>query len=119
MAVNGLFYVYALVADLGRAKRFYAETLGWALDTDEPGVAGFWFGTGYLLVTQDTRAPSDRIYAGGMHIAVRVDNLDGEHSRLRARGVAVTPIVARPWGERNFSFTDPDGYVWEYGQPSR
>jgi uncharacterized glyoxalase superfamily protein PhnB len=41
-----------------------------------------------------------------MHVAVRADDL-----------VDVSSIHARPWGERNFSFSDPDGYLWEYGQP--
>ena len=52
-----------------------------------------------------------------MHVAIRVDDLDAQHARLAERGVAVSPIHARPWGERNFSFMDPDGYLWEYGQP--
>lgn len=118
MAIEGIFYVYADVSDLARAKRFYGEALGWKLNTDEPGVAGFWFGTGYLVARQDERAPGERGYAGGMHVAVRVDDLDAQHARLRERGVAVSPIHTRPWGERNFSFADPDGYLWEYGQPA-
>ena len=117
MAIEGLFYVHAHVASLERAKRFYGETLGWKLETDEPVVAGFWFGTGYLVAQVDQRAASERSYAGGMHVAIRVDDLDAQHARLAERGVAVSPIHVRPWGERNFSFTDPDGYLWEYGQP--
>jgi catechol 2,3-dioxygenase-like lactoylglutathione lyase family enzyme len=118
VAIEGIFYVYADVSDLARSKQFYGETLGWKLNTDEPAVAGFWFGSGYLVARQDERAASERRYAGGMHVAVRVDDLDAQHALLRARGVAVSEIHARPWGERNFRFTDPDGYVWEYGQPT-
>ena len=118
MAIEGLFYVYADVSDLARAKHFYGELLSWKLSTDAPGVAGFWFGAGYLVARQDERAASDRRYAGGMHVAVRVDDLDAQHALLAERGVAVSAIQARPWGERNFSFSDPDGYVWEYGQPA-
>jgi catechol 2,3-dioxygenase-like lactoylglutathione lyase family enzyme len=118
MAFEGVFYVYAKVSDLARAKRFYGETLGWKLTTDEPGVAGFWFGTGYLVAGQDDRPASERRYGGGMHVAVRVDDLDAQHARLRERGVAVSEIHVRPWGERNFDFADPDGYSWEYGQPA-
>jgi len=117
MGIEGIFYVYADVSDLERSKRFYGETLGWKLNTDEPVVAGFWFGSGYLIVHADVRPAEQRRYAGGMHVAVRVDDLDAQHARLTERGVAVSPIHARPWGERNFSFADPDGYLWEYGQP--
>ncbi len=115
MAVEGIFYVYAKVADLQRAKRFYGEVLGWKLHTDEPQVAGFWFGSGYLVAGLDAVRSSD---SGGMHIAVRVSDIDAEHARLEQRGVQVSPVQRRPWGERNFSFRDPDGYLWEYGEPS-
>ena len=118
MAIEGVFYIYAKVADLHRAKQFYGDTLGWKLQTDEPYVAGFWFGTGYLIAGLDSIASGEARGAGGMHVAVRVQDLDAEHAKLAERGVAVSPIQAQPWGERNFRFTDPDGYLWEYGQPS-
>jgi catechol 2,3-dioxygenase-like lactoylglutathione lyase family enzyme len=117
MAFEGLYYVRIQVSDLARTKRFYGETLGWKVGTDEPVVAGFWFGAGYLVAVQDERPASERRYAGGMHAEVRVDDLDAQHARLTERGVAVNPIQKQFWGERNFSFTDPDGYVWSYGQP--
>lgn len=113
MAIEGVFYVHAQVADIARAKAFYGDKLGWRLDTDEPGVAGFWFGSGYLVATLDTSVQHG---SGGLNIAVRVDDIDAEHRQLATRGVAVSPIEARPWGQRDFSFTDPDGYVWEYAQ---
>ena len=116
MAINGVFYVRVFVADLARAKRFYGETLGWSLGTNEPNVAGFGFGSGYLVVVKDERPLNERRYRGGMSIAVRVDDLDAQHARLRERSVAVTPILAQSWGERNFSFTDPDDYLWDYGE---
>ena len=66
MAIEGIFYVHAHVSNLVRAKRFYGETSGWRLETDEPVVAGFWwFGTGYFVAIQDERAANDRRFAGG------------------------------------------------------
>lgn len=116
MAIEGIFYVEIFVSDLARAKRFYGETLGWKLGTDEPGVAGFSFGSAYLVVLGDTRPANERRYAGGMLVEVKVDDLDAQHARLAKAGVKVSAIDAKPWGERNFSFTDPDGYIWHYGQ---
>jgi catechol 2,3-dioxygenase-like lactoylglutathione lyase family enzyme len=118
MAIEGIYYVRVFVSDLARAKRFYGEALGWKLGTDEPGVAGFSFGPAYLVVLQDERATSERRHAGGMNVAVKVDDLDAQYARLKDRGVPVTAIQKQHWGERNFTFTDPDGYLWEYGQPS-
>jgi uncharacterized glyoxalase superfamily protein PhnB len=54
-----------------------------------------------------------------MHVAVQVDDADAEHARLRSRGVPVGDVQDQPWGERNFSFLDPDGYTWVYGQAMR
>lgn len=112
MAIEGIFYVHAQVADLARAKAFYRDKLGWRLETDEPGVAGFWFGSGYLVAVQ-ANAPRG---AGGMNVAVRVDDIDAEHRLLGERGVDVSAIESRPWGQRDFSFTDADGYLWQYAQ---
>jgi len=113
VAIQGVFYVYAAVSDVVRAKKFYGETLGFRLNTDEPHAGGFWFGTGYLVV--GAMAPATG--SGGTHVAVRVDDVPAEHARLAERGVAVGPVVDQPWGERNFRFSDPDGNVWVYAQP--
>ena len=116
MTAKGIFYVFEHVSDLARSKKFYGETLGWKLSTDEDDVAGFAFGSGYLVIHADNRGGDSRCYAGGMHVEVQVEDVDAEHARLRRLGVKVGELRDQPWGERNFSFDDPDGYVWSYGQ---
>lgn len=118
MAINGIFYVFAHVSDLARSKEFYGETLGWKLSTDESDLAGFAFDSGYLVIHAEDRARPSVRYAGGMQVEVRVDDVDAEHARLRRLGVEVGELRDQPWGERNFEFTDPDGYSWSYGQPT-
>ena len=113
MSIEGIFYVYAEVANLGRAKSFYADTLGWHLYTDEAEVAGFWFGSGYLVARLNATADGR---SGRMHVAVKVTDLEAEHARLAERGVKVGELQVQPWGESNFTFTDPDGYTWVYAQ---
>src|SRR5262245_36525284 len=113
---QGIFYILAFVSDLERSKRFYGETLGWKLGTAERNVAGFSFGTGYLVLHADSRPANLRRYAGGMQVEVKVDDAAAEHARLKRLGVEVTDLRDEPWGERHFSFTDPDGYPWLYGQ---
>ncbi len=117
MQAEGIFYVLAHVADLARSKKFYGETLGWQLGTDEAQVAGFSFGSGYLVLHQDDREAELRRYGGGMHVEVKVRDVDAEHARLANLGVAVSELRNAPWGERWFSFEDPDGYPWSCGQP--
>jgi len=119
MALRGIFYVLAHVSDLGRSKRFYQDMLGWTLGTDEPYVVGFSFGSGYLVLHVDDRPKESRHYSGGMHVEVQVDDASAEYARLKAQGVAVSELRDQPWGERSFTFSDPDGYVWSYGQATR
>jgi catechol 2,3-dioxygenase-like lactoylglutathione lyase family enzyme len=114
MSVRGVFYVAAHVADLARSKQFYSQKLGWTLETDEATVAGFRFGTGYLVLLADPAHPPSA--PGGLHVAVQVDDIDGEYARLRDAGVDVSELSSQPWGERNFSFHDPDGYEWSFGE---
>jgi catechol 2,3-dioxygenase-like lactoylglutathione lyase family enzyme len=117
MAVKGVFYVFLLVSDLARSKRFYGETLGWKLGTDEKDVAGFAFGSAYLVIHADDRPGQAARYTGGSHVAVMVEDVDAEHARLAKSGVGVSELRDQPWGgERNFYFQDPDGYTWAYSQ---
>lgn len=115
MAIKGIFYVFALVSDMARSKKFYGETLGWKLGTDENDVAGFAFGSGYLVIHAD-RNQGVPHKPGGMHVELQVDDVDAEHERLKKLGIEVSKLEDHPWGERNFYFSDPDGYTWFYGQ---
>ena len=50
--------------------------------------------------------------ADGLLVAFVVDDVDAEHDRLAAEGVAITtPLETEPWGERYFQVTDPCGVV--------
>jgi uncharacterized glyoxalase superfamily protein PhnB len=54
-------------------------------------------------------------HAAGLIVAFTVDDLDLEHDRLRAEGVAITmPLREEPWGERLFQVTDPNGVVVQF-----
>lgn len=116
MSIQGIFYVAIHVADLARSKRFYADKLGWGLETDEPTVAGLRFGAGYVVLLAAGALNDDSSRPGGMHVAVKVDDIDAEHARLKGLGVPVSELVSQPWGERSFTFKDPDGYEWSYGE---
>jgi catechol 2,3-dioxygenase-like lactoylglutathione lyase family enzyme len=116
MTAQGIFYGFIYVHDLERSKKFYGETLGWKLGTNEKDVAGFAFGTGYLIVHADTREKDKGKYGGGMWIAVKVDDVNAEHAALKKKGVKVGELLDQHWGERQFYFDDPDGYHWSFGQ---
>jgi catechol 2,3-dioxygenase-like lactoylglutathione lyase family enzyme len=119
MRVKGINCLSAYVTDFERSKRFYSETLGWELTTDAPGIAGFAFGESYFVIHSDDRGNPDHRCAGGMHAVVQVEDVDAEHARLKSLGAAVTDLRDQSWGQRTFTFTDPDGYMWVYSQPTR
>lgn len=114
MAIKGIFYVFAEVSDLARSKKFYGGTLGWQLNTDEKDVAGFACGNAYLVIhaTGNAAPPAGRT----LYVELQVDDVNAEHARLKELGVKVTDPHDQHWGERNFSFVDPDGHTWFYGQ---
>ncbi len=49
---------------------------------------------------------------GIFHVALHVTDL----ARLRDAGAPVGELLSQPWGERSFSFNDPDGYAWSCGE---
>ena len=107
MAAKGIFYVFVLVSDMARSKKFYGETLGWKLGTEEGNVAGFSFGNAYLVVHADKDSSPATRRAGGMHVAVLVEDANGEHARLQKLGVEVSFI------RRNAGRTGHEGIAGE------
>ena len=58
--------------------------------------------------------PEDQrdVPAGGVILALVVDDLEGELARLVGEGVAITmPLTVEEWGERAFQVRDPNGVV--------
>jgi catechol 2,3-dioxygenase-like lactoylglutathione lyase family enzyme len=105
------------VADVEASARFVTEHLGFrevmaadgfvSLARDDAG-----FNLIYLRTDLATFKP-ERLrghQADGLLVVFVVDDVDGEHDRLRDAGVPITtPIETEPWGERYFQVTDPNG----------
>ena len=100
------------VTDVDRAKAFYAEQVGFAVDHDHrvsdevrfvqltpPGSAcSSAFGTGLT-----DKAPGS---VGGLQLVVA--DIEAAHAELAGRGVEVSDVQVFPWGSFVF-FADPDG----------
>jgi catechol 2,3-dioxygenase-like lactoylglutathione lyase family enzyme len=51
-------------------------------------------------------------HAGGLILALTVDDLEGELARLQGEGVRITmPLTCEEWGERAFQVRDPNGVI--------
>jgi catechol 2,3-dioxygenase-like lactoylglutathione lyase family enzyme len=96
------------VADLERSLAFYTRIPGATVEVHRPGlIAILRIGQGRLGLLQ--RA------AGRFHVELEVDDLDALYEGLKQAGIEPKgPPVRHPWGERDFSVVDPDGFVLEF-----
>jgi predicted enzyme related to lactoylglutathione lyase len=103
------------VTDVDRAKAFYADQVGFHLDTDQRVNEGLRF----VQLTPPGSACSIAIGEGLTDAApgsvrgtqIVVADIHAAHAELQARGVAVGAIEVHPWGSLA-SFADPDGNTW-------
>ena len=58
----------------------------------------------------------------GIILSMEVEDVDGEHSRLKAAGLRILQdIQEKPWGERSFVMDDPNGihlYIYKSIPPT-
>ena len=117
-----LTFVTLGVADLERARRFYADVFGWTPMNDTEGVVFFRL-NGLVLalfprheLAADAHVPDEGLgariaLAHNLRSAAEVDALFTE---LRTKGVTITKWPEKVfWGGHSGYFTDPDGHLWE------
>lgn len=118
MAVRSLEVISVPVSDQDRAKRFYAEALGFTAEMDSSfGDGGMrWVmlrppggGTAITLVTWFESMPPGSLTG----TVLGCEDLEQTLEELSGRGVvfAEDKIQEAPWG-RWKTFTDPDGNGW-------
>ncbi|MGM0517539.1 MAG: VOC family protein [Pseudomonadota bacterium] len=116
--VRGIDHVSLLVADAGRAERFYREVLGLApLTRPDLGFPGAWLDLGggqalHLLELPVPDPKDGRPAHGGRdrHFALRVADTAIFADRLEAEGIAFTRSRS---GRDALFFRDPDGNAVE------
>jgi len=108
MDVERVDFVSFLTQDIGRAKRFYAETLG--LELESEGESDMEFRAGQ--VTLDIFDPSSigqEFSPSPAGLALRVPDVDAARAELEGKGVVFdgdtikTSVCKQAW------FKDPDG----------
>jgi catechol 2,3-dioxygenase-like lactoylglutathione lyase family enzyme len=79
-----------------------------SLTRDDIGINVIFLRRGLPTLPADQRDH----HAGGLILAMTVDDLEGELARLQAEGVAITmPLTSEEWGERAFQVRDPNGVI--------
>jgi hypothetical protein len=113
------------VKDLARAKRFYAEGLGWPIRVEDYNWVVFTLGGGDSVLAlypwdelaADAGVPPRESGFRGVTLAYVV-RTDERVDEVLAEAVAAGAEIARParkadWGGYSGYFADPDGYLWE------
>ncbi len=93
------------VSDMERARRFYEDTLGLAIEAEVEETVRYKCGGGTGLALYERPSEEiDRTVA-----AFEVDDIEAEVDELRGRGVEVEGIITLDSGLRRAYFKDPDG----------
>jgi catechol 2,3-dioxygenase-like lactoylglutathione lyase family enzyme len=105
-----VFRVAIPASDIERSRRFYEAVLGLDADDTVPSRLYFHCEDVILAVIDWTVEPLGPFRPTPEHCYLATGDLDGAHGRATAAGAErLTPIETRPWGERSFYCTDPDG----------
>ena len=114
------------VADLGRARKFYEDGLGWPASGEGGGKIVFFQAGGLILslygrgdLAADAHLPAGETGTAFSFIALAhnvrsredVDQVLSEAERAGAR--ILKPAQDVFWGGYSGYFADPDGHVWE------
>jgi uncharacterized protein len=113
------------VRDLKRARSFYSEGLGWAIQQEDYNWVCFSLGNGssalalypWDALAADATVPADGSGFRGVTLAhnvrseERVDEVLAEAER--AGGKVVKQAERTSWGGYGGYFADADGYLWE------
>ncbi len=101
------------VADLDRSLEFYGKIPGACVVDHRPGVFAM------LQIGKTRLGLLARGQKLGFHLEIETEDLEAMYTRLRAAGIEPkTPPTKHPWGEVDFTVTDPDGNTVEFGEPS-
>jgi glyoxylase I family protein len=127
MAVNfvtsGIHHLALRVSDLSRARRFYADVLGFAVVLEAPGFFLFLAGgTAVGVRGPEAGTPKndrfDPFRVGLDHVALACrdeSELERVAAALAGAGVPNTGIRLDPALNRQYvAFKDPDGIAWEF-----
>jgi predicted enzyme related to lactoylglutathione lyase len=104
------------VADLDRAKAFYADQVGFVAEHDHQVSDELRF----IQLTPPGSACSIALTSPGAHgmapgsiegLQLVVEDADAARAELLARGVEASEVQDFPWGRFTF-FADPDGNRW-------
>lgn len=112
MGVTGLELLFLEVNSLEDSLAFYAEGLGFEVETHEreaePPMATLRSGSLRVMLAQVPLAMARR--GRGVHLFLTVTDVEDFYAQLRGRGFELAPPTDEGWGGRFVTLEDPDRY---------
>jgi uncharacterized glyoxalase superfamily protein PhnB len=117
------------VSDMNRSIAFYRDVAGWEVQRveplDQPTFASLKRGDMGLMLSPFSESfdgwpmveavQARRGQAGAVSFYIEAGDIEAEYEQARAAGAnIVDPLADRPWGQREFTMTDPDGFWWAH-----
>lgn len=108
------------VQDIGASMRFYCDALGFSEwfrweQAGQVAAGGVQRGEGRIIF--DTTAGLSPEQVAGRGIGVNLyfvlddaEDINAIWAGIQGKAPVVTPIGDRPWGDRTFTVSDPDGF---------
>jgi catechol 2,3-dioxygenase-like lactoylglutathione lyase family enzyme len=107
--------VACFVKDLNKTAKFY-EALGFEIrkrESNHMTAYSNWFWIDFVVIGKDERTKKDLDSSkkgAGVLMYLSVDNVDEFHSYLVSQKLKPSKPEDQPWGNREFTLRDPDGY---------
>ena len=106
------------VRDVSRSIDFFVKALGLKLDFvyGEPSFYAGLYSNELEIHIINENSSNARQPAGKSNLSILVDEVDNLYNNLKERGVEI--LIApedRDYGLRDFSCTDPDGNIFNFG----
>jgi len=103
------------VSDLRKAERFYVDVIGFSVDFDSGDVLGL-VKDGVLILLISQNSENARQPPGSSNVGFLTDEVDSLYDRCVAASVEILVEPGdRPYGQRDFAVSDPDGSVLSFG----
>ena len=118
-----------VVSNIDRSLAFYRDVLGFSLVTTVPEQAPFAFAwmqrdTVHVFLNSEaatgmTTVPGTNILFITLEPGDIATGIDALFAAVKDRAPVEMPVTDQFYGMREFTITDPDGYVVTFAQPNR
>ncbi len=116
-SISRVDYVVLPCRDLQRARRFYRDIMGFAIEYERADWVKFQVGaTALALRPDDGPFAGRRVEGPAVQLAFQVgyDEVERCHAELLAQGSdIIEPPSDKDWGHRTLYFADPEGNILE------